>query len=85
MTPEPSTDAGRVLVVGAAGRHGSTGRVVLEELRAAGVVVRAFARTDDDRAASLRAKGDSTITRTGGLRSGPTPRRMQAMWAKRGN
>jgi uncharacterized protein YbjT (DUF2867 family) len=54
MSARPSA-LGKVLVVGASGRHGGTGRVVLEDLRAAGVAVRALARTDDDRAASLRA------------------------------
>jgi uncharacterized protein YbjT (DUF2867 family) len=52
---------GTVLVVGAAGRHGGTGRVVLEELRAAGIAVRALARTDDDRAASLRAESVDVV------------------------
>ena len=52
---------GPVLVVGAAGRHGSTGRVVLEELGAAGIVTRALARTDDERAARLRAQGIDVV------------------------
>jgi uncharacterized protein YbjT (DUF2867 family) len=61
MTPDVGASLGPVLVIGAAGRHGSTGRVVLDELRAAGVVVRALARTDDERAGSLRAQGVDVV------------------------
>lgn len=47
-----------VLVTGAAGgTQGATGRVLAERLLKRGVAVRAFVRTDDERAASLRAAG----------------------------
>jgi uncharacterized protein YbjT (DUF2867 family) len=61
MSPEATATLGPVLVVGAAGRHGSTGRVVLEELRAAGIAVRALARQDDERVASLREQGVDVV------------------------
>jgi uncharacterized protein YbjT (DUF2867 family) len=61
MMPGASANPGRVLVVGASGRHGSTGRVVLEELAAAGFAVRSLARTDDERAAALRAQGVDVV------------------------
>ncbi len=47
-----------VLVTGAAGgTQGATGRVLAERLLKRGVAVRALVRTDDERAASLRAAG----------------------------
>ena len=47
-----------VLVTGAAGGpQGATGRVLSHLLLARGIRVRALVRTDDDRAASLRAAG----------------------------
>jgi uncharacterized protein YbjT (DUF2867 family) len=51
-----------ILVTGAAGgRQGSTGRHVVDLLRAAGHPVRAFVRTDDDRAAALRGLGAEVV------------------------
>lgn len=47
-----------ILVTGAAGgTQGATGRVLAERLLKRGVTVRALVRTDDERAASLRAAG----------------------------
>ena len=47
-----------VLVTGAAGGvMGGTGRLLAETLLKRGVPVRALVRTDDDRAAALRAAG----------------------------
>ncbi|MEV6113839.1 NAD(P)H-binding protein [Streptomyces sp. NPDC052109] len=58
-TPEGS---GRpVLVTGAAGRVGSIGRTVVEGLRRRGLKVRAFVRSDDDRAQALRATGAEVV------------------------
>jgi uncharacterized protein YbjT (DUF2867 family) len=46
-----------ILVAGAAGRIGGIGRILVGILRLRGVEVRAFVRTDDARAAALRALG----------------------------
>src|SRR5262245_15949461 len=46
-----------ILVTGAAGRIGGVGRSVVELLRQQSLRVRALVRTDDDRAAALRATG----------------------------
>lgn len=61
MLTESQAERGPVLVVGAVGRHGGTGRVVLEGLRAASVRVRALIRVDDGRAATLRARGIEVV------------------------
>ncbi|BDA41154.1 hypothetical protein COCOBI_01-8090 [Coccomyxa sp. Obi] len=51
-----------VLVTGAAGgAQGATGRVLAERLLKRGVAVRALVRTDDERAASLRAAGAEVV------------------------
>jgi uncharacterized protein YbjT (DUF2867 family) len=50
-----------VLVIGATGRHGSTGTTVVDGLIAQGCDVRALTRTDDERAHALRQKGASTV------------------------
>jgi NAD(P)H dehydrogenase (quinone) len=46
-----------ILVTGAAGRIGGTGRLVVETLRERGYAVRAFVRTDDERARNLETLG----------------------------
>src|SRR5438128_2871018 len=46
-----------VLVLGAGGRVGATGRYLTLELRTRGFPVRAWVRVDDERAAALRAAG----------------------------
>jgi uncharacterized protein YbjT (DUF2867 family) len=50
-----------VLVIGATGRHGGTGARVVERLHAAGRVVRALVRSEDDRAQRLRQSGVHTL------------------------
>ena len=50
-----------ILVTGATGRNGGVGREVVDILRAKGLPVRAFVRTDDDRADVLRAKGAEVV------------------------
>src|SRR5258707_7333129 len=50
-----------VLVIGATGRHGGTGARVVERLQAAGRLVRALVRSDDDRAQRLRESGVQTL------------------------
>ncbi len=50
-----------ILVTGAAGRVGGVGREVVEILRERGLPVRALVRTDDERAASLRAIGAEVV------------------------
>ncbi|CAL8462008.1 g1539 [Coccomyxa elongata] len=51
-----------ILVTGAAGgMQGATGRVLAERLLKRGVSVRALVRTDDERAASLRAAGAEVV------------------------
>ncbi|MGW5733565.1 MULTISPECIES: NmrA family NAD(P)-binding protein [Streptomyces] len=58
----PSTTEGPVLVTGAAGgQQGSTGRHVVRLLLDRGRAVRAFVRTDDDRAAALRKAGAEVV------------------------
>jgi uncharacterized protein YbjT (DUF2867 family) len=52
----------KVLVTGAAGGgQGATGRLVAEQLLARGVAVRAFVRTEDQRAERLRALGAEVV------------------------
>ena len=55
------SDQETVLVIGATGRHGGTGGRVVERLQAAGRVVRALVRSDDDRAERLRESGVHTL------------------------
>src|SRR5688572_1025571 len=50
-----------ILVTGAAGRIGGVGRSVVELLRQRNLPVRALVRTDDERAAALRATGAEVI------------------------
>lgn len=50
-----------VLVIGATGRHGGTGRAVAQRLLSRGRAVRALVRTDDERAAELRRLGATTV------------------------
>src|SRR5258708_27151677 len=50
-----------VLAIGATGRHGGTGARVVEGLQAAGRLVRALVRSDDDRAQRLRQSGVQTL------------------------
>jgi uncharacterized protein YbjT (DUF2867 family) len=50
-----------ILVTGAAGRVGGVGRRVVELLRGRNLPVRALVRTDDDRAAALRATGAEVV------------------------
>jgi uncharacterized protein YbjT (DUF2867 family) len=50
-----------ILVTGATGRLGGVGREVVEILRGRGVPVRALVRTEDERAASLRAIGAEVV------------------------
>jgi uncharacterized protein YbjT (DUF2867 family) len=52
---------GKVLVTGAAGTHGGTGRHLVEELIARDIPVRALARLDDERATRLRALGAEIV------------------------
>jgi len=55
-----TSDQETVLVIGATGRHGGTGARVVERLQAAGRLVRALVRADDDRAQRLRESGVQT-------------------------
>ncbi len=56
--------SGLVLVTGAAGGvMGGTGRLLAEMLLKRGTPVRALVRTDDDRAAALRAAGAEVHSR----------------------
>ena len=55
------SDQEMVLVIGATGRHGGTGARVVERLQAAGRVVRALVRSDDERAERLRQSGVQTL------------------------
>ena len=58
VVPMQAASAPLVLVTGAAGGpQGATGRVLSHLLLERGVNVRALVRTDDDRAAALRAAG----------------------------
>src|ERR1700761_8973082 len=56
-----NSDQETVLVIGAEGRHGGTGARVVERLQAAGRVVRALVRSDDERAERLRESGVQTL------------------------
>jgi len=56
-----NSDQEAVLVIGATGRHGGTGARVVERLQAAGRVVRALVRCDDERAERLRESGVQTL------------------------
>src|SRR6476469_10929589 len=56
-----NSDQEAVLVIGATGRHGGTGARVVERLQAAGRVVRALVRSDDERAQRLRESGVQTL------------------------
>jgi uncharacterized protein YbjT (DUF2867 family) len=49
------------LVLGATGRHGGTGAIVVDSLLSRGRPVRALVRVEDDRAADLRRRGAETI------------------------
>ncbi|WAC91916.1 NmrA family NAD(P)-binding protein [Mycobacterium sp. Aquia_213] len=53
--------SGPVLVIGATGRHGGTGRIVAERLLSRGRPVRALVHSDDERAAELRRRGATTV------------------------
>ena len=48
-------------MIGATGRHGGTGARVVERLQAAGRLVRALVRCDDERAQRLRESGVQTL------------------------
>jgi uncharacterized protein YbjT (DUF2867 family) len=50
-----------ILVIGAAGRHGSTGATVIEGLRAAGRPARALVRRHDERAERLAGQGVDVV------------------------
>src|SRR5215469_12400130 len=54
-------DKGSILVTGAAGQVGAVGRTVTELLLDRGLAVRAMVRTEDDRAAALRAAGAEVV------------------------
>jgi uncharacterized protein YbjT (DUF2867 family) len=56
-----NSDQETVLVIGATGRHGGTGARVVERLQAAGRLVRALVRSDDERAERLRQSGVQTL------------------------
>ena len=56
-----NSDQETALVIGATGRHGGTGARVVERLQAAGRVVRALVRSDDERAQRLRESGVQTL------------------------
>jgi uncharacterized protein YbjT (DUF2867 family) len=49
------------LVIGATGRHGATGTLVVDSLLTRGIPVRALVRVEDDRAAELRRRGAETV------------------------
>ena len=53
--------ANPILVTGAAGRVGGIGRTVVKLLRQRDLPVRALVRTDDERAATLRATGAEVV------------------------
>jgi uncharacterized protein YbjT (DUF2867 family) len=59
--PTHLTTAPTVLVIGATGRHGRTGTTVVDGLLAHNSPVRVLTRIDDDRAASLRSRGATTV------------------------
>jgi NAD(P)H dehydrogenase (quinone) len=50
-----------ILVIGAAGRVGAVGRMVVESLRRRGLAVRAMVRREDERADALRATGAEVV------------------------
>jgi len=50
-----------ILVTGAAGQVGAVGRSLTEMLIDRGLKVRAFVRTEDDRADALRQKGAAVV------------------------
>ncbi|HKW15001.1 MAG TPA: NAD(P)H-binding protein [Candidatus Krumholzibacteria bacterium] len=54
-------DNGLILVTGAAGKTGSVGRILVGLLLDRGLPVRAMVRSDDERAASLRAAGAQVV------------------------
>ena len=54
-----TSDKEAVLVIGSTGRHGGTGARVVERLQAAGRLVRALVRSDDDRAQHEASACDS--------------------------
>ena len=56
-----TSDQEVVLVIGATGRHGGTGARVVQRLQAAGRLVRALVRCDDERAERLRESGVQTL------------------------
>ena len=56
-----NSDQETVRVIGATGRHGGTGARVVERLQAAGRLVRALVRSDDERAERLRESGVQTL------------------------
>src|SRR5258708_40079434 len=56
-----SSDQETVLAIGATGRQGGAGARVVERLQAAGRLVRALVRSDDDRAQRLRESGVQTL------------------------
>jgi uncharacterized protein YbjT (DUF2867 family) len=49
------------LVLGATGRHGGTGAIVVDSLLSRGLPVRALVHVEDDRAADLRRRGAETV------------------------
>ena len=56
-----NSDQETVLVIGATGRHGGTGARVVERLQAAGRLVRALVRCDDEHDQRLRESGVQTL------------------------
>lgn len=52
---------GAILVFGATGRHGATGRFVASDLKRRGHTVRALVRQEDDRSRSLSVNGIETV------------------------
>ena len=56
-----TSDKEAVLVIRSTGRHGGTGARVVKRLQAAGRLVRALVRSDDDRARRLRESGVQTL------------------------
>jgi uncharacterized protein YbjT (DUF2867 family) len=76
----PSSHDQPILVTGAAGRIGSVGRMVTEQLLARGFKVRAQVRVDDQRAAALRALGADIVA--GDLRDLATAHRAIAGCAR---
>jgi len=57
----PNKKRETVLVIGATGRHGGTGSRVVHRLQAAGRVVRALVRSNDERAQRLRESGVQVV------------------------